>query len=248
MKEIVLVTGASRGIGAEIARLAAERGYIVCINYNQSKDAADRLKAEISEKNQEAHLFQADVTSEEQVVSMFKAIDKEIGPLDHLINNAGIPSPISPFYDITAERIRKVFEVNVVGSFLCAREACLRMSTKKGGKGGSIVNIGSGAGKLGSPGEYIDYAATKGAIDTLTIGLSKEMAGEGIRVNAVRAGFIESDFHTIAGEPNRIERFRKYIPMDRAGTPAEISYPALWLISKEASYTSGALLDVAGAK
>ncbi|MDO8677065.1 MAG: SDR family oxidoreductase [Acidobacteriota bacterium] len=248
MSRVLLVTGASRGIGAATARLAAERGYSVCVNYLRNRDAAAGVVSGITSSGGRAVAVQADVAVEADVVRLFETCDRELGPLDALVNNAGILEARMRVDAMDAGRLQRVFATNVTGSFLCAREAVRRMSTTHGGKGGAIVNVSSGAAKMGSPGEFMDYAASKGAIDTFTIGLARELGEEGIRVNAVRPGFIHTDIHASGGEPNRIERVKSIVPMKRGGTVDEVAHAILWLLSDEASYTTGALIDVAGGK
>lgn len=248
MPGVLLVTGASRGIGAATARLAAQRGYAVCVNYLKNSDAAAAVVSDITGSGGRAMAVQGDVAVEGDVVRLFQSCDRELGPLDALVNNAGILEKQTRVDAVDAARLQRIFATNVIGSFICAREAVRRMSTKHGGRGGSIVNVSSGAARMGSPGEYMDYAASKGAIDTFTLGLAQEVAEEGIRVNAVRPGFIYTDIHASGGEPDRIERVKVRVPMKRGGTVDEVAHAILWLLSNEASFTSGALLDVAGAK
>jgi NAD(P)-dependent dehydrogenase (short-subunit alcohol dehydrogenase family) len=245
---VLLVTGASRGIGAATAVLAAERGYDVCVNYHRNRAAADRVVARIESLARRAVAVQADVGVEADVVRLFEACDRALGPVSALVNNAGILETQMRVEAMDAGRLRRVFDTNVIGSFLCAREAVRRMSTARGGRGGAIVNVSSGASRLGSPGEYVDYAATKGAIDTMTIGLAREVAEEGIRVNAVRAGFIYTEIHASGGEPNRVERVKAFVPMKRGGTAEEVAQAIVWLLSDDASYTTGAFIDVTGGK
>jgi len=245
---VVMVTGASRGIGAATARLAAKAGYDVCLNYVRNGDAAEAVAQEARALGVRAVSVQADVGDERDVMRLFQECDRALGPLTGLVNNAGILEHHMRVVDMDAGRLQRVMNTNIVGSFLCAREAVRRMSSKTGGKGGSIVNISSVAARLGAPDEYVDYAASKGAIDTMTVGLAKEVAQEGIRVNAVRPGPIHTDIHASGGEPNRIERIRGAIPMKRGGDPREVAHAILWLLSDEASYTTGALLDVAGGR
>jgi NAD(P)-dependent dehydrogenase (short-subunit alcohol dehydrogenase family) len=244
----LVITGGGRGIGRATALLAAERGYSVCVNYKQNKEAADEVVRAIEAKGAAAFAARGDVSVEADVVRLFDACDRTLGPLCALVNNAGILETQMRVEAMDAERLRRVFGTNVVGSFLCAREAVRRMSTQHGGPGGAIVNVSSGASRLGSPGEYVDYAASKGAIDTLTIGLAREVAEEGIRVNAVRAGFIYTDIHASGGEPGRVDRVKTLVPMKRGGTAEEVAKAILWLLSDEASYTTGAFIDVAGGK
>lgn len=245
---ILLITGASRGIGAATARLAAARGYAVCISYRERRDAADALVAEIEQAGGKAIAVQADVADEAQIVKLFEAVDRELGRPTALVNNAGILEKQMRVDQMDAARLSRVFAANVIGSFLCAREAVKRMSTLHGGAGGAIVNLSSAASRIGSPGEYVDYAASKAAIDTLTLGLAKEVAAEGIRVNAVRPGVIYTDIHASGGEPGRVDRVKSWIPMQRGGQAEEVARAVLWLLSDEASYTTGAILDVAGGR
>lgn len=248
MDKVMLITGASRGIGAATAQLAARRGYAVCLNYRQRADAAEQLAQRIRQSGGRAITVAADVADEEQVAALFAAIDREFGRLDVLVNNAGMLERQMRLEEMDAARLQRVFATNVLGSFLCAREAIKRMSTAHGGRGGAIVNLSSVAARLGAPNEYIDYAAAKAAIDAMTIGLAKEVAAEGIRVNAVRPGVVYTDIHASGGEPDRVERVRASVPMARGGQPEEIAEAVLWLASDQASYTSGALLDVAGGR
>jgi NAD(P)-dependent dehydrogenase (short-subunit alcohol dehydrogenase family) len=248
MTKILLVTGGGRGIGAATSRLAAERGYAVCVNYQRNRDAADGVVAAIRRAGGTAEAVQADVSVESDVVRLFDTCDRVLGSLDALVNNAGILETQMRVEAMDAARLHRVLATNVVGSFLCAREAVRRMSTARGGRGGAIVNLSSGAARLGSPGEYVDYAASKGAVDTFTIGLAQEVAAEGIRVNAVRAGFIYTDIHASGGEPNRVDRVKAFVPMKRGGTADEVARAVLWLLSDEASFTTGAFIDVTGGK
>ncbi len=248
MSRVMLITGASRGIGAATARLAAQQGYALCLNYHQRADAANAVLDQVRGLGVTAIAVQADVADETQVLHMFEAIDREFGRLDVLVNNAGMLEQQMRLEQMDAARWTRVLGANVIGSFLCAREAIKRMSTRHGGRGGAIVNLSSVAARLGAPGEYIDYAAAKGAIDSMTLGLAKEVASEGIRVNAVRPGVIQTDIHAAGGEPDRVERVKASVPMGRGGQAEEIAEAILWLASEQASYTSGALLDVAGGR
>jgi NAD(P)-dependent dehydrogenase (short-subunit alcohol dehydrogenase family) len=245
---VVIVTGGGRGIGAATARLAAKRGYAVCVNYLSDRAAAEGVAQEIRSDGGRAVAVPGDVASEADVVRLFAECDRSLGPLSALVNNAGVVLTQSRVEAMDAARLQRMFAINVVGAFLCAREAIKRMSKKHGGRGGAIVNVSSGAARLGSPGEYVDYAASKGAIDTMTIGLAKELADEGIRVNCVRPGFVNTEIHAAGGEPNRIERLRDSIPMKRGGEPEEVARAILWLLSEEASYSTGAILDVTGGR
>jgi NAD(P)-dependent dehydrogenase (short-subunit alcohol dehydrogenase family) len=246
--KVVLITGASRGIGAATARLAAARGYAVCVNYKTNAAAATVVVNEISAGGGRAVAVQGDVAIEADVVRMFETCDRELGRLTALVNNAGILETQMRVETIDAARLQRVFAANVTGSFICAREAVKRMSTKHGGPGGAIVNVSSGAARLGSPGEYVDYAASKGAIDTFTIGLAQEVAQEGIRVNAVRPGFIYTDIHASGGEPNRVDRVKAFVPMRRGGTADEVAHAIMWLLSDDASFTTGAFIEVTGGR
>lgn len=245
---VILITGASRGIGAATARLAAQRGHAVCINYKSHAVAAHALVDEIEAAGGRAIAMAADVSIESDVIRLFETCEANLGPMTALVNNAGILETQTRLINIDRARLERIFATNVIGSFICAREAVKRMSTKRGGRGGAIVNVSSGASRLGSPNEYIDYAASKGAIDTLTTGLSKEVADEGIRVNAVRPGFIYTEMHASGGEPGRVERIKELVPMKRGGTAEEVAQAILWLLSDEASYVTGAFIDVTGGK
>jgi NAD(P)-dependent dehydrogenase (short-subunit alcohol dehydrogenase family) len=247
-RPVLLVTGGGRGIGAATARLAAERGYDVCVNYRANAGAADRVVESARQAGARAVAVQADIAVEADVVRLFATCDGELGQVSALVNNAAILETQTRLDAIDGARLARVFGTNVFGAFLCSREAVRRMSTRHGGTGGAIVNVSSGASRMGSPGEYIDYAATKGALDTMTLGLAREVANEGIRVNAVLAGHIYTELHASGGEPNRVERVKSQVPMGRGGQPEEVAQAILWLLSPEASYTTGALVDVAGGK
>ncbi len=248
MKKIMIVTGGGRGIGAAIARLAALDGYAVCLGYLHSEHLASEVVSDITASGGEALAVRADVSVEDDVVRLFNQVDSTLGPVTALVNNAGMLEKQCRVEDMDSSRISRVFSTNVFGSFICAREAVRRMSTRHGGSGGAIVNISSRASKLGSPNEYVDYAASKAAIDTFTFGLAKEVAAEGIRVNAVSPGVIYTDIHANGGEPGRVERVKDTIPMKRGGNPDEVARAVLWLLSDEASYTTGACIDVSGGR
>jgi NAD(P)-dependent dehydrogenase (short-subunit alcohol dehydrogenase family) len=248
MRKSILIPGASRGIGAACARLAAGRGWQVCINYRSDASAAGAIVRTIEEAGGSAFAVQADVSQEEDVVRMFAAVDARCGRLDALVNNAGILARQTRVDGMDADRINRILATNVTGSFLCAREAVRRMSTRRGGSGVAIVNVSSRAGVLGAAGEYVDYAASKAALDALTIGLAKEVAGEGIRVNGVRPGLIDTEMHASGGEPGRIERLKSSVPMGRGGEAGEVARAVLWLLSDEASYSTGTFIDVSGGR
>ena len=247
-KEVLLVTGASRGIGAATARLAAKRGFTVCVNYLHQAEAAEAVISELRRDGGKAIAVQADVSSEPDVVRLFETVDRDVGPLTALVNNAGTLEQQMRLDTMDAARLQRVFTTNSIGPLLCAREAVRRMSYRYGGPGGSIVNVSSAAARLGGPGEYIDYAASKGAIDTFTIGLAREVAEEGIRVNGVRPGIIYTDIHAKGGESGRVERVKPSIPMKRGGQPEEVAAAIMWLLSSEASYITGTILDVTGGR
>jgi NAD(P)-dependent dehydrogenase (short-subunit alcohol dehydrogenase family) len=244
----LIVTGGSRGIGAATARLAAAAGYAVAVNYRDQRTAADAVVRDIAAAGARGLAVRADVAVESEVVAMFETVDRELGPLYGLVNNAGILEAQMRVDQMDAARLQRVLSVNVTGPFLCAREAVRRLSTRHGGRGGAIVNVSSVAARLGSAGEYVDYAASKGALDTMTLGLAREVAGEGIRVNSVRPGFVYTDIHASGGEPGRVDRVKGSIPMLRGGQPDEVAHAILWLLSEEASFVTGTFLDVAGGK
>jgi NAD(P)-dependent dehydrogenase (short-subunit alcohol dehydrogenase family) len=248
MSRVLLITGASRGIGAATARLAAVRGYAVCVNYRRNREAAQAVVGSIEAAGGTAVAVAADVAVEADVVRLFETCDSALGSPVALVNNAGIVERQMRVETMDAARLSRIFATNVIGAFLCAREAVRRMSITRGGAGGAIVNVSSAAARLGSAGEYVDYAASKGAIDTLTIGLAGEVAEEGIRVNAVRPGIIYTDIHASGGEPHRVDRVKAFVPMKRGGNADEVARAILWLLSDDASYTTGAFLDVTGGK
>ena len=245
MSGVMIVTGGGRGIGAATARLAAARGYAVCINYRKDRAAAEQLARDLGGR---AIAVSADVADEADVMRLFETVDRELGAVSALVNNAGIVDLATRVEAITAARLERMFAVNVFGSFLCAREAVKRMARSRGGRGGTIVNVSSIAAKLGGPGEYVDYAAAKGAIDTFTIGLAKEVGPDGIRVNAVRPGIIRTEIHRSSGDPGRLERIGATAPLGRPGDAEEVARVIVWLASEESSYMSGALVDVSGGR
>jgi len=249
MPDVMVITGSSRGIGAATARLAAKAGYAVCVNYLHNAKAAGEVVDDIVSAGGEAIAVHGDMSVEADIIRLFRTVDQDLGRLAVLVNNAGTvgDAPVR-VQDITSDRLQSMLALNVAGYFLCAREAIRRMSTAQGGQGGAIINISSAAARLGSPGEYVDYAASKGAIDTMTIGLAKEVAGEGIRVNAVRPGLIRTDIHASGGQPDRLSRLEKAVPMQRIGTPEEVAETVLWLAGPSASYITGALVDVSGGR
>ena len=247
-QKVLIVTGAARGIGAAIARLAARDGYRVVVNYSASRSAAESVVSEIEAAGGEAAALPGDVAVEADVLRLFESVDKRFGRLDGLVNNAGIITQSGRLDSLRTEDLKRVFDVNTIGSFLCAREAVKRMSTMNGGKGGAIVNLSSAAAILGSPGEFVHYAASKGAINTMTIGLAKEVAREGIRVNAVEPGMIDTDMQKASGDPGRVARIVPTIPIGRCGTPEEIAETVLFLLSDAASYVTGAILRVTGGR
>ena len=248
MSEVVLVTGGSRGIGAATAVLAAERAMSVAVNYRSDESSARRVVEQCRTNGVAAEAIQGDVAVESDVVAMFGRAEEALGPVTVLVNNAGILETQSRFDEMSVDRWRRVIDVNVVGAFICAREAVRRMSTRHGGAGGSIVNVSSAASYIGGPNEYVDYAATKGAVDTLTVGLAKEVAAEGIRVNGVRPGIIRTDIHASGGEPGRVDRVAPTVPMQRGGEPEEVARLILWLASEEASYVTGDLVNCSGGR
>lgn len=248
MKKTILITGSSRGIGAATALLAAKQGYTVCVNYLQNKKAAEQVVDEINNSGGKAITYQADVASEKEVTSMFSAIDKDFGKLTALVNNAGILETQCRVDNMDTDRLLRVINSNIISCFLCSKQAIKRMSTLYGGTGGAIVNVSSIAARTGSPNEYVDYAASKGAVDAFTAGLSKEVAAEGIRVNAVRPGFIYTDIHASGGEPGRVDRIKSSVPMLRGGQPEEVAHAIMWLLSAEASFSTGTFIDITGGR
>jgi NAD(P)-dependent dehydrogenase (short-subunit alcohol dehydrogenase family) len=244
----MIVTGGARGIGAATAKLAASRGYAVCVNFQRGHDAAEQVVRDITGNRGHAIAVQADIGSEADVLALYQQVDSALGNVSALVNNAATLEPQMRLDAMDAARIERVFSVNVLGSMICAREAVRRMSTRHGGRGGAIVNVSSGAAKYGSPGEYVDYAASKGAIETFTVGLAVEVAQEGIRVNAVRPGFIYTELHAKGGEPHRVDRVKTLVPMQRGGQPEEVANAILWLASEEASYITGTIVDVSGGR
>jgi NAD(P)-dependent dehydrogenase (short-subunit alcohol dehydrogenase family) len=248
VEQVLLVTGGSRGIGAATALLAARQGFAIAVNYTANAPAADEVVRQIRASGGKAIAVQADVSQEDQVLAMFEKVDTELGRMTALVNNAGVVDATARVDEMSFARLRRMFDVNVIGSFLCAREAVRRMSTRHGGSGGAIVNVSSAAARLGAPGQYVDYAAAKGAIDAFTIGLAKEVAAEGIRVNAVRPGLIETEIHASGGLPDRVRQLAHQVPMQRGGTAAEVAQAIVWQLSPAASYTTMSLLDVSGGR
>jgi len=248
MSKVMMVTGGSRGIGAATARLAARRDYAVCVCFRTGSQEAAAVVSDIEREGGRAVAVRVDVSDQEQVIELFETCDRTLGSVSVLVNNAGVLETQSRVEQIDAGRLRRVFETNVYGSFFCGREAVRRMSTRHGGRGGAIVNVSSVAARLGASGEYVDYAASKGAIDSFTVGLAGEVAGEGIRVNGVRPGFIYTDIHASGGEPGRVDRIAHTLPLKRGGTAEEVANAIVWLASEEASFVTGAILDVAGGR
>ncbi|MCW5700781.1 MAG: SDR family oxidoreductase [Rhodospirillales bacterium] len=248
MTSVILITGASRGIGRATARLAGARGWAVGVNFVGNADAAARTVSEVEAAGGRAVAVRGDVSLETDVVAMFDATQEAFGALDGLVNNAGVVAPSLPLAEIGSERLKRIFDVNVYGAYLCAREAARRLSKGRGGNGGAIVNVSSAAARLGSPFEYVDYAGSKGAIDTMTIGLAKELGPEGVRVNAVRPGLIDTEIHASGGQPDRAARLGMGTALGRAGTAEEVAEAIIWLLSDAASYVTGALLDVSAGR
>jgi NAD(P)-dependent dehydrogenase (short-subunit alcohol dehydrogenase family) len=247
-QDVLVVTGGGRGIGAATARLAAPRGYSVCVNYVQNGDAAQAVVDDIQQAGGKAIAVQADISVESRVAALFETVEQKLGRPTALVNSAVRLESQMRLDQMDAGRLQRMFATNVIGTMLCSREAVRRMSTRSGGAGGSIVNVSSAATRYGSPGEYVDYAATKGAIDVFTLGLAREVAEEGIRVNCVRPGHIYTELHAAGGEPNRVERVKAQVPMQRGGQPEEVAAAILWLLSAEASYVTGACIDVSGGR
>ena len=248
MEQVLLVTGASRGIGAATALLAARKGYAVAVNYTANERAAQDVVSRIRSEGGKAIAVQADVAQEEQVLRLFNTVDTELGRLTALVNNAGVVDVTARLDEMSVARLKRMFDINVIGAMVCAREAVRRMSTRHGGQGGAIVNVSSAASRLGAPGQYLDYASAKGAIDSFTMGLAKEVAAEGIRVNAVRPGLIETDIHASGGIPDRVRKLAHLVPMQRGGSAEEVAQPIVWLLSAEASYTTMSLIEVSGGR
>lgn len=248
MDKVIVITGASRGIGAASARLAAEQGYRICINYHADDQAAERILAEVRERGAEAIAVRADASVEDEIIQLFQRVDHELGPVTALVNNAGAIGPQSRLEDMSEFRLLNLMKTNVVGPMLCAKHALLRMARRHGGQGGAIVNVSSLAARLGSPAEYVDYAASKGALDTFTIGLAKEVAGEGVRVNGVRPGYIHTGFHALSGDAARVHKLEAGLPMGRGGQPEEVAEAILWLLSDKASYSTGSFIELGGGR
>lgn len=248
MDKVIVITGASRGIGAATARLAAREGYRICINYLSDDEAAQRVLADVRELGAEAITVKADVSVEDEIIHMFQRVDAELGPLMALVNNAGTIGQKNQLEHMSEFRLLKLMKTNVVGPMLCSKHAVQRMSKRQGGRGGSIVNVSSVAARLGAPNEYVDYAASKGALDTFTVGLAKEVASDGIRVNAVRPGYIFTDFHALSGDPERVSKLEPSIPMGRGGQAEEVAEAIIWLLSDKASYSTGSFIDLGGGR
>ncbi|HDS1793623.1 SDR family oxidoreductase [Pseudomonas putida] len=248
MENVIVITGDSRGIGAATALLAARQGYRICINYHADDQAAETLLGQVRALGAEAIAVRADVSVEDEIIHLFQRVDEELGPVTALVNNAGTIGQQSRVEEMSEFRLLKIMKTNVVGPMLCAKHALLRMAHRHGGHGGAIVNVSSMAARLGSPNEYVDYAASKGALDTFTIGLAKEVAGEGVRVNGVRPGYIHTGFHALSGDPDRVSKLEPGLPMGRGGRPEEVAEAILWLLSDKASYSTGSFIDLSGGR